>query len=502
MHLPLLLICLCLFLISNKVLGFPDNFQNTPIKITCDPISLLLPLHHQNRLHKITFGKVDDTKTADRVFIHAPKMTNSSKTALGKNGRVKAFGPDPKTPFKFDREYALPVTLYLDGTKASKAQDDFGFAYEYRTKNGKTICSAQARATVVDIQINFSPHAGRGSAFENHNKMLITASGAITAHITPNDIIQNADNIRWRYDGDGQFEQPNRIKTRFRAGTTPTPSDIPNGHALRLQITKAGQMIEAQIPVTITAPMRARADKGWINKSGESGKGGKPIRSAWIDRKTPRFSLFDTSISYQILDQFGAPIKDSAWAGRIVQIRENIGAVLSSPLPRMQNWINNSLNWNPDWIDKPSGRFTDHLGASEIFTGLLFADDSSAVKMPGTQTPLENRPTPAIWLHPHLNQIGAILMGTGLQKTSKAGKKGQNDTPIGTVPDSSIPNNRQPDHENSDGFHIWEASVNGLNPTPITRNHLRVRVKGIKNRQDKQKGPKIRFESEYVINTP
>lgn len=387
----------------------------------------------EDNLRQFTF-KYDG---ATKAYISEPVLVKNGQTALGRENRVRAYAADKKTPFTFNKEHPLPVIIYFEGVKESKQVNDFGFEYDYRTAKGKIICGGGAQGTVINLKASFNARKGKGSSFKTHNKMLITANGNASAKVSPAGA---ASIIGWRYDGTATLHTPALLTSRYTAGQVLTPANLLNGHSLRFRIEHNQQIIEAHLPVNITAPVHADAYDGWTN--------GRPIRSGWVNANRGRFSLFNRVIKYHLLDQFNEKIKESAWGARMVQIKENIGNVMTSPLPRVQNWINTILSWTRNWKDKPSGKFKDRIKATRIFKDILLD---------------VNAPPGRRQFAPSLLQNGGTMM-------------------------------------NLDGnFHIWEASVNGNLPTAVTRNTFEVTVSDTRPRGG---GTEIRFDSTYIVNTP
>ncbi len=374
---------------------------------------------------------------ASKAYISEPIMLQGGTSAIGKKGRVRAYRQDKRTRFKFNQEHTLPVILYLEGVKTSSHKNDFGFEYDYRTDSSKIICGGGAQGTVINITATMAVASGNGKNFQKHNKMLITANGDAAVQIIPQGAAQISG---WEYDGTAKIKTPNALKTSFTAGQTITPTNLLNNHELKFRIKHDNQIIESHLPVNITAPIHATAYGGWTN--------GTAVQSRWVNAGNGNFSLFRRYVAYTLLDQFRDPIKKSAWGNRMVQIRENIGAVMTSPLPRVRNWINNSLNWTQNWKNKPSGKFRDRLEATRMAKYMLLNANSP----PGRRQ-----------FDPSLVQTGGIMMNLGGRT------------------------------------HIWEASVNGNLPTTVTENTFNVTVA---NTRQARGGTEIQFESSYAVVTP
>jgi hypothetical protein len=387
----------------------------------------------EDNLRKFVFTR----EGASKAYILEPIMLQGGTSAIGKKGRVRAYGQDKKTRFKFNQEHTLPAILYLEGIKTSSHKNDFGFEYDYRTDSGNIICGGGAQGTVINITSAMTVASGHGNNFQKHNKMLITAIGNAVAQFIPQDAAQISG---WKYDGAARIKTPNALKTSFMAGQIITPANLLGNHELRFRIKHGNQIIESHLPVNITAPIHATAYGGWTN--------GMPVQSRWINASKGNFSLLHRYVAYTLLDQFRDPIKKSAWGNRMVQIRENIGTVMTSPLPRVRNWINNSLNWTQNWKNKPTGKYRDSLEATRMAKYMLLDANS----------PLRKRQ-----FDPSLVQTGGIMMNLGGRT------------------------------------HIWEASVNGNLATPVTENTFNVTVS---NTRQTNGGTEIQFNSSYTVITP
>lgn len=451
--LTLLLLILLLGGHSSELLAIDAKSRDIgTVKPTCNAVTFITSLNSDDdngdgradNKRRIAAGVEDNLRqfifrhnAAAKAYIAEPVFVRGGESAVGRKKRVRAYAADKQTPFEFNKEHPLPVTLYLEGTKESRNINDFGFEYDYRNADSKIICGNAAQGTVVNLSADLDVRKGKGTSFKRQNKMLITANGNASAQIAPANA---ARIIGWRYDGTATIHTPRMLVSRITAGQRITPANLLNGHDLRFQIQQGTLIIEAHLPVNITAPVHADAYRGWIN--------GRPVRSGWINANRGNFSLFRRSVRYYLLDQFNERITRSAWAGRMVQIRENIGNVMSSPLPRVQNWINNSLSWTQNWINKPSGKFKDRIEATRMFKDMLLD---------------VNAPPGRRQFAPSLLQVGGVLMNLGGRT------------------------------------HIWEASVNGNLPTAVTQNTFEVTVSATRPRGG---GTEIRFDSSYIVNTP
>ena len=100
---------------------------------------------------------------------------------------------------------------------------------------------------------------------------------------------------------------------------------------LRFNVRTAGQAIEAHFPINLTSPQHT---------SIRGPRRGFNVVTGWLDANRGSFTLVPTRrIRYRMLDQFRASIHDSAYGTRMPQIRENIGNILTSPVPAVQTWI-------------------------------------------------------------------------------------------------------------------------------------------------------------------
>lgn len=114
-----------------------------------------------------------------------------------------------------------------------------------------------------------------------------------------------------------------------------------------------GQIIEAFIDATCTAPTRVRATAPFT----------APGPTAFLEpRKGFVLNLFNFQIQYEMLDQFGGSIKgESAWDGCVPVCRENMASVLQSPLPPVNAHIRTHLKHTPNWKPKRSGTINDRI---------------------------------------------------------------------------------------------------------------------------------------------
>jgi len=387
---------------------------------------------------------------AGKVFIGEPVFVKGGNTAVGLGKRVRAYTPAGQ-PFAFNQVYNTPITFYMEGVKKSKARQDFAFEYDYRTAADKHICGPGAQGTVIKGEVTFSVSAGSGTSFNTNKKMLITGVGKAKSKWKPAGYTPT-----WSYGGTAVLATPNRPNTRFTAGAVITPPAGLNSQILKATVQEAGLLIEAHVPVNITAPVHAEEYRGWINGQAID----SPSATTWHDANKGGFSLFNTRIDYHLQDQFRQRIKTSAWAGRKVQVRENIGRVLVSPIGTVQNWINTKLSWTRNWKKKNNGEINDRLRVRNAPKSLIV------------------QPTPGGQLEfiASLRTAGGVMMNVGTNT------------------------------------HQWEASVNGQLPTVVTLNGFsvttaascdsQVNLCGAPPNKPKPRGIVIRLSSVYTINTP
>lgn len=431
----------------------------------CDPVTFIVSMNNddddnngtrdyrdaalpagEDNLRQFTFNLAG----ASKVFIGEPVMVQGGTTAVGRGKRVRAYTA-ARQPFVFNRVYNTPVTMFLEGVKTSTNRLDFGFEYDYRDDADKHICGPGAQGTVVRGNARFSAKAGSGTAFNTNKKMLITGVGNAKSKWVPAGYTP-----AWSYNGTAVLATPNANDTRFTAGTTITPAGGLNSEVLLARVQEAGLIIEAHVPVNITAPVHAQEYQGWIN--------GAPIDSPsatrWHDANRGRFSLFSTSADYHLQDQFRQRIKTSAWAGRQVQVRENIGRVLVSTIPAVQNWINRSLRWTRRWKSKSNGEINDRLRVQLAPKSLI----------------IQRRAAGGQEFIAPMRAVGGVMMNLGANT------------------------------------HQWEASVNGQLPTVVTQNTFSVVTTNVCNSQvnlcgarpnhPRPRGIVIRLRSSYGVVTP
>ena len=379
--------------------------------------------------------------SADQVYISNIIVIATNMTAVG--SRVRGYSTDRSTPLTFDTKYptstANPFKMYLEGISTSGVSNDIGFEYQYY-KDQTPVCGGGAQGTVVSLKARLVVARGRGANFSKNNKMLITAQGKASAVVVP----ANTGQKQWSYDiaGNIRFSSANQLLTDVIAQTNPTMPNHLDQDQLRFKVKVAGQVIEAHFPINITSPMHT---------SIRGRRRGIDYRSNWIDANKGRFTLMpNIRIRYLMLDQFRASINESAYGTRVPQIKENIGNVLTSPIQKVQTWINapppTGLSWTSNWRDKPRGRFTDRIQARGVNKDLFVVTTPSNRRM----------------FHQTLQNTGGVLMEV-------------------TPPAS----------------HIWLMSVNGAGVVNGTLNTFSSRVI---DTQVKNGGTQIRIRSTYRAN--
>lgn len=436
-----------------------------PVLPLCSPVSFIVSLNddddnsnrrddyreaalpaQEDNLREFTFK----LPGAAKVFIGEPVLVKGGTTAVGLGNRVRAYTAG-RQPFVFNQVYNTPVTFYMEGVKRSKNQQDFAFEYDYRNAADQHICGPGAQGTVVKAEATFSVKTGSGTSFNTNKKMLITGTGKAKSKWKPAGYTPT-----WSFGGTAVLATPNQNNTRFTAGTVITPAAGLNSEILKATVQDAGLLIEAHVPVNITAPVHAQEYRGWINSQAIA----SPSATQWHDANRGRFSLFNTGIDYHLQDQFRQRIKTSAWAGRRVQVRENIGNVMVSPIATVQNWINTRLRWTAQWKNKNNGQINDRLRVQNAPKSIIIRRPAGGANV----------------FVAGLQAAGGIMMNLG------------NNT------------------------HQWETSVNGQLPTVVTRNSFsvvtaascnsQVNLCGAPPNRPRPRGIVIRLSSTYVVNTP
>jgi hypothetical protein len=315
------------------------------------------PPAQDDNLREIVFPVVNGT---DEVYVSAPVLVQDGTPAVGL--RLRAWTA-ARNPFGFNQSHGVPVTLYLEGMEASPSVDEIGFEYQYKKAGDPEtwLCGGHALGTVIDVNAGLDVSrsgeahdlqpdgsrerkSGSGSSFKSRRKMLVFGTGETDGSVTP--VMPS----RWTYSG-GRFADPNALVTTFTAGGAHTPVADFDRTEMKLTVESGTQRIVAHFPVNLTAPLHLSTRHGGL----DAGIG-------WLDANSGRFTPVPrTRITYRILDQQGRSIRESAYAGRLPQVRENIGTVLTSPIPDVRDFIANELSWTPNWKSKPGGEFTDRI---------------------------------------------------------------------------------------------------------------------------------------------
>ena len=361
-------------------LGRPDAFPTRdvePVTVACTPITFIVSLNddddnanrREDRNDPIAPATEDNLREfifthpdADAVFISHIVTTADNQNAVGI--RVRGYQADRSTAFVYNTTHptsaAAPLKMYLEGIKTSGALNDIGFEYQY-FKNNLPLCGGGAQGTVVDVNAKLVVASGAGASFKSHRKMLITAAGQANGTVTP----ANAGQTEWTYDipANINLSAPAQLATNITAQTTVTDAAHLDQDQLHLKVHATAHRIEAHFPINLTSPQHTEITNGVTGFDHTTG---------WLDANVGQFTLVPTRrINYRLLDQFRRPIKESAYDTRMPQIRENIGLVLTSPVPAVQNWINTGLRWSPNWINKADGTFTDRIEATNLNKDLV-----------------------------------------------------------------------------------------------------------------------------------
>ena len=379
--------------------------------------------------------------TADAVFISDVLIVADNMSAVGI--RVRGYKVDRRTAFAFNAMHPTsatnPLKMYLEGIRTSGQVNDIGFEYQYY-KNNQPLCGGGAQGTVVEVNAQFSVPRGSGTNFSRHRKMLITATGQASATVAPT----NTGQKEWTYDVAANVNLPtaNQLTTNVVAQANVTASNHRDQDQLRFKVKIAGQAIEAHFPINLTSPQHTS-----IRGRG----GGFNYQTGWLDANRGSFTLVPTRrIRYRMLDQFQASIHNSAYGTRMPQIRENIGTVLTSPIPTVQAWILSpppaGLSWSTNWVNKPTGNFTDKIQALNVNKNLV------VVTRPGGRR----------MFHNVLQAPGGVLMQVAPPAT-----------------------------------HIWQMSVNGAGIVNGTSNTFSSTVSLTRQRGG---GTQIRIRSIYQAN--
>ncbi len=361
--------------------GTPDAFPTSdvePVTLKCGAAAFIVSLNDDddndnNRadLRQAVAPATEDNirefifshPTADAVYVADIIILATHQTAVGT--RVRAYKQDLRTAFAFNTTHptsaAAPLKLCLEGILTSGLLNDIGFEYQFY-QNGKPLpCGGFVTGTVVDVNAKLAVAQGRGTAFARNRKLLITAAGNATGTVAP----AGAGRTEWTYDvpANVTLATPALLATAVTAGATVTAVANRDRDQLRLNVHATGHRIEAHFPINVTSPQHTVVTNG---------NNGFNITTGWLDANQGQFSLVPVyRINYRLLDQFRNPIKDSAYGTRTPQIRENIGTVMTSPVPPVQAWIANGLQWSPNWTDHPDGTFTDRIEATDVNKDLV-----------------------------------------------------------------------------------------------------------------------------------
>jgi hypothetical protein len=324
------------------------------------------PSADENNLREIEFPVISN---ADQVFVTEPVLVVNNTPVAGV--RLRGWKSD-NTPFQFNAAHNVPIKLFLEGIEASTSINDIGFEYQYKKNPDQWLCGGAAKGTVVAVAAGLDVSSdgaatdtqpdgstknmtGSGTSFKKYRKMLITGTGRATGSVSP-DLTHE-----WLHSR-GTFADKDALQTDFTAGTTPTPAASIDAEPMLLQVSSGSQKIDAHFPVNITAPLHLHTTKRDMDVV-------LPCRNAnnrrcRFDANQGTFTPVPTyRVKYTIQDQQRKSIKHSAYAGVLPQIRENIGTVMTSPIPNVNNWITNSLSWTMNWKSKPGGKFTDKIEA-------------------------------------------------------------------------------------------------------------------------------------------
>lgn len=384
----------------------------------------------ENNLREFVFNVPE----AKRVYIAPTVVIPTNEDAVGT--RVRAYESDRKTRFTFG-ERDVPVTMLLEGIKQSPVANDIGFEYQYFKEDGTTVCGSFAQGTVVRADGVFRVETGKGSPFSNQHKMLIGGTAQGRATVAPAGLVTP----QWTYDAAGAtFSASDQLTTDFTGSMTFTPAARIDQDELRLGLTgtatkPANQKIEAHEPVNLTAPRRVRLTEGEARRASDTGM---------MDADEGTFNLINTLYVYAIQDQTGVNIRRSAYAGRMPQARENIAAVLSSPIAPVQAWITANLEHSPDWVNMADGELRDRIRAIALNKNLIVVTENGRRRF-----------------EPSLRREGGVVMSLGR------------------------------------ATHIWQLSVNGNEIVDATNNTFSATVQKIED-----KAQKINVRATYEAVTP
>jgi hypothetical protein len=270
------------------------------------------------------------------------------------------------------------------------------------------------------------------------------------------------------------LSSPNASNTEFIAGTafTPVNANALNRDELIAKIEDNGLIIEAHIPVNITAPRYAQEFNGWTDGTPRfrpvplnTNAAGVPryndVRTSWFEPSSGKLNLFREEVSYHLQDQFQQNIRQSAWGkGKKVTIRENIGDILTSPIPRVLDWIRTELKWTAKWKSKTNGQIEDKLRLQQLPINKILNPGNTSAEF-----------------HPSLQAVGGVVMNIGANT------------------------------------HDWQASVDGTRPFfTVTRNTFSSSIFQVCNSavnrcgapaiNPRRRGVLIRINSDYDLVTP
>lgn len=344
--------------------------------------------------------------------------------------QVRLWHADRRTPVLWNRRQELGETLFVEGLRPSSEPDDIHLALEFFDGNNERLTDLRLTGTVVSVNINIDADKGEGAPLARHHKMLITGKAALNVDITP----AVNGNVEWQYDGDGEFVHADGGQVIFQAGETFTPvASIGRCH-LTMQWSWRHSVIESELPLSLVAPrsLQLMGDAVVISSTG------------WIAPHQSRFDLIDHIFRYRILDQEGAGIRDCAYAGKWPQARENIGNILYSDIPELQEFLLAHLNHSPNWVNIRRGLLSDRIRATGFRTRWLLDSDEKFKDV--------------------LFRPGATLLGL-----------------------------------NEGDFHVWQLSVNGRGVVDVTQNTYRCEVT---NNREQNAAKEIRFRALYEVHLP
>ena len=319
--------------------------------------------------------------------------------------------------------------------------------YIYKNDNNDIVCASEFHGTIVEVEGTLGVDS-RSGQFRRNRKILIGGAGQGDIRLRP--AIRPV--INWTDENGGTLTPADALQNDYTAPMTSTPDTQRDQLQIRVTLGHAGQTIEAHRPFNVMKPTRVTPDRN------------RPFRSQtrMLDANDGRFDLFQNwRITYTIKDQFGDDIDESGYGGRMPQIRENIGTVMTSAIPNVQDWIDNGLRWTSSWGDKPEGEFTDGLNA--------FSIPKDRIRIP------------------NVNAMGQVLQTFQFHTELQSGT---DQNPTGVM--------MHADH------HIWEVSVNGDSPVNVTDNSFIVRVIHKQGRPVAAGGlgVEIQLESVYTIGSP